>query len=99
MVLRIGDRALPSRLQPSMEAQSTFCDSKAFFDPRVQTMAAQFSSTTFSPYLGWMTMPDEPGHLVWHASGYKLAGFSQLPPEFLARAESFRAGALTAPPG
>jgi hypothetical protein len=99
MVLRIGDRAAPSKLQPSMEAQSTFGDAKAFFDPRAKAMGAQFTSTTFSPYMGWMKMADEPGHLIWHASGYKTRGFTELPAEYRARAEAILPGALMGAPG
>ena len=99
MVLRMGDRAFPSKLQPSMEAQSTFGDAKTFFNPNAKSMGAQFSSTTFSPYMGWMDMPEEPGHLVWHASGYKTRGFSELPAEYRARAEAILPGVLMGDPG
>lgn len=97
MILRAGDRSSTSRVQPSMECQSTFGDSAAFFDPRVKSMSARFSSTTFSPYMGWMGMGDEPGHLVWHAAGLKFSGFAKLPPEYRARAEAVMPGKLTAP--
>jgi hypothetical protein len=44
-----------------------------------------------------MNMPDEPGHLVWHASGHKLKNFDELPRDYRERAEKIRPGQLTAP--
>lgn len=98
IVLTIGNRAAPSVLQPSMEAQSVFGDRKMFFDPTVKAMPAQFTSTTFSPYMGWMDMADEPGHLVWHASGLKLEVHKDLPERYLARAEKIKPGVLLSAP-
>lgn len=97
MVLRLGYRGGAAVMQPAMECQSTMGDAAAFFDPKVTEMGARFSSATFSPYLGWMEMPDEPGHLVWHAAGLKLSGYDALPAEYARRAEERKPGLLTAP--
>ncbi len=97
MILRIGDRGGYGKLQPGMEAQSTFGDARAFFDPKVRDMDARFSSTTLTPFMGWMNMADEPGHLVWHASGRKLKTFDELPRDYRDRAEKVKPGQLTAP--
>ena len=97
MILRIGDRGGNGLVQPGMEAQSTFGDARAFFDPKVRDIDARFSSTTLTPFMGWMNMPDEPGHLVWHASGRKMNNFDEIPRDYRDRAEKVKPGQLTAP--
>jgi hypothetical protein len=45
-----------------------------------------------------MQMGDAPGHLVWHASGRKMASWAELPSDYRQRAERVGPAHFT-PPG
>jgi hypothetical protein len=69
------------------QRQSMFVSRKAFHNPRLRKLSSAFSSTVFMGWLKWMNMDNRPGHVVWHASGVKLASVADLPRDYRARAE------------
>ena len=89
----------PPRL-PGMfgQRQSMFVRRTEFFDDRFVALPSVFSSTVFMGWLKWMRMRDYPGHVIWHASGAKLSSLTEVPKEFLARAEREYPERLTAKP-
>jgi hypothetical protein len=58
---------------------------------------AGFSSTYFAPWPKWMDMPDQPGHVIWHADGIKLDSVARLPAAFRARMQKHYPERLAAP--
>lgn len=69
------------------QRQTMFARRKDVLNPRIQALPSTFSSTVFMGWLKWMDMKDEPGHVIWHASGAKLRSLADLPRDYLARAE------------
>lgn len=69
------------------QRQTMFTSRRAFADRRLARLPATFSSTVFMGWLKWMDMRDVPGHVVWHASGAKLASIDELPRAYRERAE------------
>ena len=69
------------------QRQSMFTSRQAFRNRRLAALPATFSSTVFMGWLKWMDMKDQPGHVIWHASGAKLRSIDDLPREYRARAE------------
>jgi hypothetical protein len=87
----------PGLPPPRAQRQTMFAPVKDFVG-RTPRLPAVFSSTVHMPWLKWMAMGDRPGHLVWHASGAKLASIAELPSEYRARAEREFPALLTADP-
>jgi hypothetical protein len=69
------------------QRQTIFAQRDALLDPRQKSVAASFSSVVFMNWLKWMDMKDQPGHVIWHASGVKLQNIDQLPRAYRERAE------------
>jgi hypothetical protein len=88
----------PGMTPPRLQRQTMFAPLAAFLDERLDSIPAVFSSTVFMPWLKWMDMAERPGHLVWHASGAKLASIAELPEEYRRRAEKEFPQLLTADP-
>lgn len=88
----------PGMSAPRAQRQTMFARDEEFLSRRLRNVPAVFSSTVHMPWLKWMDMGDRPGHVVWHASGAKLADIGQLPPEYRARAEKLFPALLTADP-
>lgn len=86
----------PGMTPPRMQRQSMFAPVAEFADPLVRRLPTIFSSTVCMPWLPWMEMEDQPGHLLWHASGLKLRSLDDLPDEYRARAERDYSEYLTA---
>ena len=59
-----------------------------FRDSSIARLDGVFSSTVTMPWLHWMDMDDQEGHLLWHAAGAKLPGLDALPAEYRKRAEA-----------
>jgi hypothetical protein len=78
----------PGLSAPRAQSQSMFASVKAFNDSELPRIPAVFSSTVTMPWLEWMEMEDEPGHLLWHAAGAKLPSLDGLPAEYRKRAEN-----------
>ena len=78
----------PGLSAPRAQSQSMFASVAEFNDADLLRIPAVFSSTVTMPWLEWMDMDEEPGHLLWHAAGAKLGGLEELPVEYRKRAES-----------
>lgn len=88
----------PGMAPPRAQRQTMFAPINDFLDDSVRSLPSIFSSTVFMPWLKWMDMGDQPGHVVWHASGAKLKSIDDLPPEYRARAEAEYPARMTANP-
>lgn len=80
------------------QRQTMFAQRRDVLDQRREALPSTFSSTVFMGWLKWMNMKDEPGHVIWHASGAKLQSLAELPREYLARAEKEFPDRLSAKP-
>jgi hypothetical protein len=80
------------------QRQTIFAQRDALRDPRQNTVPASFSSVVFMNWLKWMDMKDQPGHVIWHASGVKLQSMDQLPRAYRERAEKEYPDRLSARP-
>ena len=88
----------PGMPPPRAQRQTMFVPLAQFNDRKVRNLPTVFSSTVFMPWLKWMDMGDQPGHVIWHASGAKLESIDQLPTEYRRRAETEYPQYLTADP-
>jgi hypothetical protein len=77
----------PGLSAPRAQSQSMFATVEEFNNPDLPRIPAVFSSTVTMPWLEWMEMGDQPGHLLWHAAGAKLPSLDALPNEYRQRAE------------
>jgi hypothetical protein len=75
----------PGLPSPRKQRQTNFALREHFVDPSLRKIPATFSATFFSPWPHWMEMGDQPGHVIWHASGAKLDSIDDLPPTYKAR--------------
>jgi hypothetical protein len=80
------------------QRQTIFAQRDALRDPRQNSVPASFSSAVFMNWLKWMDMKDQPGHVIWHASGVKLQSMDQLPRAYRERAEKEYPDRLSARP-
>jgi hypothetical protein len=80
------------------QRQSMFAQRADVVNRRLDALPSAFSSTVFMGWLKWMDMKDEPGHVIWHASGVKLRDIGQLPREYRERAEREYPERMTAKP-
>lgn len=80
------------------QRQTIFAQRDALLDARQYSVPASFSSVVFMNWLKWMDMKDQPGHVIWHASGVKLQSMDQLPRAYLERAEKEYPDRLSAKP-
>lgn len=80
------------------QRQTMFARRSDLLDSRVDALPATFASTVFMGWLKWMEMNDEPGHVIWHASGAKLKRIEDLPRDYLERAQKEYPQRLTAKP-
>ena len=88
----------PGLPQPRKQSQTMFSRIDDFTDLSLANLPATFSSTVFGPWLGWMEMAGEPGHLIWHAAGAKIVSVGDLPADFKSRLESEHPERMTANP-
>lgn len=94
----MASRGMTHAPQPWLEAMTMLCRAEDFADPQIRSLRSSFSSTYFSPWLGWMGMSGQPGHLIWHSSGCKLNSADEVSDGYLERAEHLFPGQLTANP-
>jgi hypothetical protein len=80
------------------QRQSMFVPRREFMRHSSRRLPAAFTSVVFQGWPRWMNMGDRPGHVVWHASGVKIASVAQLPPEYRERAEREYPDRMTARP-
>jgi hypothetical protein len=84
-----SDNAFPPGMPvPFSECSAMLVSRKDLTSARRSAIAARFSSTHISPFLGWMGMKGIDGHTVWHADGRKLEHVDQLPAAFRARIQA-----------
>ncbi len=67
-------------------------------NPEIQNLPTTFTATVFENWPRWMDMGDEPGHVIWHASGAKIGSLDELPDQFRERLERDHADRMTAHP-
>ena len=94
----MASRAMTRAPQPWLEAMTMFCRKEDFADPAIGSLRSSFSSTYFSPWMPWMGMQGQPGHLIWHSSGCKLNSVDEVSDAYRERAERLFPGKLTANP-
>ena len=78
----------PGLTAPRAQSQTMFADVGEFNDPNVPAISGVFSSTVTMPWLGWMEMGEQPGHLLWHAAGAKLSNVDELPADYRKRIDA-----------
>jgi len=88
----------PGLPQPRKQSQTMFARIDDFADQSLLNLPATFASTVFGPWLDWMDMAGEPGHLIWHAAGVKIESVADLPAEFKSRLEREHPERMTANP-
>lgn len=94
----MASRGMTHAPQPWLEAMTMFCRSEDFASSDIRSLRSSFSSTYFSPWLPWMGMQGQPGHLIWHSSGCKLNSVNDVSGAYLERAGRLFPGKLTANP-
>lgn len=88
----------PGLSQPRKQRQTMFAPLDDFRNPEVSNLPTTFTATVFENWPRWMEMGDEPGHVIWHASGAKIDTLDDLPPDFRARLERDHPDRMTADP-
>lgn len=88
----------PGLRQPRKQRQTMFAPLADFTNPEILNLPTAFSATVFENWPRWMDMGDEPGHVIWHASGAKIGSLDELPDQFRARLERDHADRMTAHP-
>lgn len=76
------------RQPPSGSMQSFFSRYSEVMDPKVQWAHCHFAGHVLMNWYPWMEMPNQPGHMLWHATGYKVRSWDSLPRDYLAKATS-----------
>ncbi len=94
----MASRGMSRAPQPWLEAMTMFCRREEFADSGIGSLRSSFSSTYFSPWLPWMGMQGQPGHLIWHSSGCKLGSVDEVSEAYRERADRLFPGQLTANP-
>jgi hypothetical protein len=88
----------PGLPQPRKQRQTMFAPLDEFNDPDVKNLSTSFSATVFENWPRWMDMGDEPGHVIWHASGAKIDTLDDLPSQFRERLEREHSDRMTGHP-
>ncbi len=78
----------PGLQQPRKQRQTQIVRTDHFADKNRRRLPAAFTVSFFAPWSDWLDMGDRPGHLVWHASGAKLASVEDLPHPYRKRIEA-----------
>ena len=78
----------PGLSAPRAQSQSMFADIAEFNDAGLPRLNGVFSSTVTMPWLHWMDMDGEFGHLLWHAAGAKLPSVDALPKDYRKRIDA-----------
>ncbi|MDX2224320.1 MAG: DUF1838 family protein [Rhodospirillaceae bacterium] len=83
-----GETKWPEELRspPSGSILSNFARYSEVTDPRQSWVASHFAGHVLMHWYPWMEMPDQPGHMLWHATGYKVRNWDSLPRDYLAKA-------------
>lgn len=83
-----GDTEWPPELRapPSGSVQTFFASASAVMDPKTTSVPSHFAGHVLMPWYPWMEMKDHPGHMLWHATAYKVSSFDAVPPDYMAKA-------------
>ncbi|MDX2143532.1 MAG: DUF1838 family protein [Rhodospirillaceae bacterium] len=83
-----GEVKWPAELRqpPSGSMQSFFSRYSEVMDPKTSWAHCHFAGHVLMNWYPWMEMPDQPGHMLWHATGYKVRSWDSLPKDYLAKA-------------
>lgn len=73
------------RAPPSSSMQSFFANFSEVMNPEVPWVSSHFAGHVLMKWYPWMEMDQQPGHMLWHATGYKVRSLDSLPPEYMAR--------------
>lgn len=93
------DRVYPPGVpQPIGESSSTLVK-RADLMSQASSIPALFSSSYIAPWPRWMQMPDDAGHVMWHADGIKLMTLEDLPKAYLDRVRREHPDQLDPPVG
>ncbi|MDX2144944.1 MAG: DUF1838 family protein [Rhodospirillaceae bacterium] len=83
-----GQRKYPDKRPiPLAEFGTTTAELADIRDTKKPRVEAVFAAAFLAPWQGFLEMPTQPGHAVWHAVGRKMEGFEGLSPEYLAQAK------------
>lgn len=74
------------RAPPSGSVQTLFADASAVMDPKTTSVPSHFAGHVLMPWYPWMDMKDQPGHMLWHATAYKVRSFDAIPADYMAKA-------------
>lgn len=83
-----GDIKWPAELRqpPSGSMQTFFARYSEVMDRKKAWVPCHFAGHVLMNWYPWMEMPDQPGHMLWHATGYKVRSWDSLPKDYLAKA-------------
>lgn len=83
-----GDVKWPAELRqpPSGSMQTSFARYSEVMDRKKKWVPCHFAGHVLMNWYPWMEMPDQPGHMLWHATGYKVRSWDSLPRDYLAKA-------------
>lgn len=95
---KLLDKLPPGLSPPRWQPQTMFASQRDFLDSRLPSIPVVFGSTVHMPWLKWVDMGEQPGHLVWHAGGAKLDSIAELPADYRRRAERAFPALLSADP-
>jgi hypothetical protein len=89
-VQMFGQRKYPEKRPiPLAEFATTTAELAHIRDAKRPRVEAVFAAAFLAPWQGFMEMPAQPGHAVWHAVGRKMEGFEGLSPEYLEQAKMY----------
>jgi hypothetical protein len=82
-----GEMRWPPELRqpPSGSMQSNFARYSEVMDTKQDWVPSHFAGHVLMNWYPWMEMPDQPGHMLWHATGYKVRTWDSLPRDYLAK--------------
>lgn len=80
------------------QRQTMFVPRREFARRNNKRLPAAFTSVVFQGWPRWMNMGDQPGHVVWHASGAKMRSVADLPQQYRTRIEREFPARMTARP-
>jgi len=82
-----GEIKWPAELRqpPSGSMQSFFSRYSEVMDQKTSWAPCHFAGHVLMNWYPWMEMPDQPGHMLWHATGYKVRSWESLPKDYMAK--------------
>ena len=83
-----GQRKYPEKRPiPLAEFGTTTGELAHIRDSKRPRVEAVFAAAFLAPWQGFLEMPQQPGHAVWHAVGRKMEGFEGLSSEYMEQAK------------